>query len=110
MAGYKNFPDQGLWSPGSACTNRAAQESFEEGGFMLRRSMPWGNSQEHGLYFVAYGHSLDAYERVLTRMAGLEDGVVDSLLRITRAMTGGYYFCPPMQGTALDLSALQAAP
>ena len=68
--------------------------------------MPWGTVHEHGLYFVAYGASLDPFERVLRRMAGLDDGVVDGLTRFTRAVSGGYYFCPPLKDGALDLRAL----
>ena len=52
-------------------------DSFDPPAFMVRRSMPWGTVKEHGLYFVAYGASLDAYERALTRMVGAEDGIVD---------------------------------
>lgn len=96
-------------APESAHVKRTAQESFPDGGFMLRRSMPWGDSQQHGLVFVAYGASPDPFERVLRRMAGLDDGIVDSMLRVSRAVTGGYYFCPPMIGSKLDLSALRAA-
>lgn len=90
----------------SAHVKRSAQESFDPPAFMLRRSMPWGGVREHGLYFVAYVEALDRFERVLRRMAGLEDGIVDGLLGITRALTGGYYFCPPLDGDALDLQAL----
>jgi len=93
-------------APPAAHVKRAAQESFDPEAFMLRRSMPWGGVAEKGLYFVAYGESLDRFERVLTRMAGLEDGVVDSLLTFTRAVSGGYYWCPPLRGAGLDLSAL----
>lgn len=94
-------------APASAHVKRAAQESFEPEAFVLRRSMPWGTVHEHGLYFVAYGATLDAFERILRRMAGLEDGVVDGLLRFTRAVSGGYYFCPPATAAgALDLRAL----
>ncbi len=95
-------------APESAHVKRAAQESFDPEAFMVRRSMPWGDSREHGLYFVAYGESLDRFERVLRRMAGLEDGVVDGLLSFTRAVSGGYYWCPPVDGSGrLDLSALR---
>ncbi|MBI2395467.1 MAG: Dyp-type peroxidase [Deltaproteobacteria bacterium] len=58
------------------------------------------------LYFVAFVESLDRFERVLHRMAGLEDGVVDGLLSFTRAIRGGYYFCPPLEGDRLDLRAV----
>jgi putative iron-dependent peroxidase len=93
----------------TAHVKRSAQESFDPPAFMLRRSMPWGGLREHGLYFVAYVESLDRFERVLRRMAGLEDGQLDGLLGITRAISGGYYFCPPLadDGT-LDLRAIEA--
>lgn len=87
----------------TAHVKRTAQESFDPPAFMLRRSMPWGDVREHGLYFVAYVEALDRFERVLRRMAGLEDGQVDALLGITRATSGGYYFCPPMAGGRVDL-------
>jgi putative iron-dependent peroxidase len=95
-------------APASAHVKRAAQESFDPAAFMVRRSMPWGGVREHGLYFVAYGESLDRFERVLRRMAGLEDGVVDGLLSFTRAASGGYYWCPPAEAAGhLDLGALR---
>jgi porphyrinogen peroxidase len=92
-------------APRSAHVKRTAQESFDPPAFMVRRSMPWGGADRHGLYFVAYGESLDRFERVLRRMAGLEDGVVDGLLTFTRAVSGGYYWCPPLDAAGrLDLS------
>jgi putative iron-dependent peroxidase len=94
-------------APASAHVKRTAQESFEPPAFMVRRSMPWGDVAEHGLYFVAYGASLDPFERVLRRMAGLEDGLPDALLRFSRPLTGGYYWCPPLRAGALDLRALR---
>src|SRR5579884_351797 len=94
-------------APPSAHVKRTAQESFDPPTFMVRRSMPWGGVQGHGLYFVAYGESLDRFERVLRRMAGLEDGIADALLTFTRPVSGGYYWCPPVgAGGRVDLSAL----
>jgi len=93
-------------APPSAHVKRTAQESFDPTAFVVRRSMPWGGVAEHGLYFVAYGATLDAFERQLVRMAGLDDGVVDALATFTRAVTGGYYWCPPLRDGALDLRAL----
>ncbi|MCK6591605.1 MAG: Dyp-type peroxidase [Polyangiaceae bacterium] len=90
----------------SAHVKRSAQESFDPPAFMLRRSMPWGGVREHGLYFIAYVESLDRFERVLHRMAGLDDGTVDGLMGFTRAISGGYYFCPPLADDGgLDLRA-----
>ncbi len=94
-------------APASAHVKRAAQESFDPPAFMVRRSMPYGTVREHGLFFVAYGATLDAFERVLRRMAGMEDGLHDGLSSFTRAVSGGYYFCPPVNGTGLDLSRLK---
>jgi putative iron-dependent peroxidase len=93
-------------APVSAHVKRAAQESFDPPAFMVRRSMPWGDVTNHGLYFVAYGESLDRFERVLRRMAGQEDGVVDGLLGWSRAVSGGYYWCPPVRDGRLDLRAV----
>jgi len=93
-------------APVSAHVKRTEQESFEPSGFMVRRSMPWGGLGQSGLYFVAYGESLDRFERSLRRMAGLDDGIVDALLGYTRALSGGYYWCPPVAGGRVDLSAV----
>lgn len=90
----------------TAHVKRSAQESFDPPAFMVRRSMPWGTLKEHGLVFVAFVESLDRFERVLRRMAGLEDGFVDGLLGFTRAVSGGYYWCPPLKDDGLDLSQL----
>jgi putative iron-dependent peroxidase len=92
-------------APPSAHVKRTAQESFTPPAFMVRRSMPWGSLGEHGLYFVAYAASLDPFEQALLRMAGQEDGIVDALLRFTRAVSGGYYWCPPLRDGRLDLRA-----
>ena len=90
-------------APASAHVKRTAQESFDPPAFVLRRSMPYGGIAEHGLYFIAYGESLDRFERQLRRMSGHDDGVVDGLMAFTRAVTGGYYFCPPLAADKLDL-------
>jgi len=94
-------------APPSAHVKRTAQESFEPEAFVLRRSMPYGGIAEHGLYFVAYGESLDRFERQLRRMSGHDDGILDGLLSFTRAVTGSYYFCPPLSDGKLDLRALR---
>jgi putative iron-dependent peroxidase len=90
-------------APPSAHVKRTAQESFDPPAHIVRRSMPYGGVREHGLYFVAYGESLDRFERQLRRMAGRDDGVPDGLLGFTRAVTGGYYFCPPLVSGRLDI-------
>ncbi|MFJ2982822.1 MULTISPECIES: Dyp-type peroxidase [unclassified Pseudomonas] len=93
-------------APESAHVKRTAQESFEPEAFMVRRSVAWADSRGAGLAFVALGHSFDAFEVQLRRMSGLEDGIIDGLYRFSRPLTGGYYWCPPMIDTRLDLSLL----
>ena len=102
LSDNEELPD----APASAHVKRTAQEDFDPPAFMVRRSMPWGDTRLHGIYFVAYGESLDRYERALRRMAGLDDGITDGLLRFSRAKTGGYYFCPPVRAGKLDLSVV----
>jgi putative iron-dependent peroxidase len=93
-------------SPEWSHVKRTAQESFEPEAFMLRRSMPYTSASENGLCFLAFGESLDRYERVLRRMLGLEDGIVDGLFTFSRPVTGGYYWCPPMKDDRLDFGVL----
>jgi putative iron-dependent peroxidase len=96
-------------APVTAHVKRTAQESFDPPAFMYRRSMPWATGLAQGIEFIAYCESLDRYERVLRRMAGLEDGLTDALFTFSRPITGSYYWCPPVAGKRLDLSAIGVA-
>ncbi len=93
-------------APPSAHVKRTAQESFDPPAFVLRKSMPWADGSRAGLVFVAFGKSFDAFEVLLRRMAGAEDGIADALFRFTRPITGSYFWCPPVKDGALDLRAL----
>ena len=93
-------------APASAHVRRTAQESYEPAAFMLRRSMPWADEEQAGLVFLAFGKSFDAFGAQLRRMVGAEDGVADALFSFTRPLSGGYFWCPPLRGGHLDLSAL----
>lgn len=93
-------------APPSAHVKRTAQETFSPPAFVLRRSMPWASGLEGGLMFVAFGHSLDAFEAQLWRMVGAEDGITDALFRFTWPVTGAYFWCPPIANGRLDLRAL----
>jgi porphyrinogen peroxidase len=95
--------------PKSAHIKRTEQESFTPEAFVLRRSMPWAEGFTEGLMFVAFGSTLDAFEAQLTRMAGLEDGIPDALFRFSRAVSGAYYWCPPMLDGRLDLRAVEVS-
>ncbi|HEX7154230.1 MAG TPA: Dyp-type peroxidase [Thermoanaerobaculia bacterium] len=93
-------------APEFAHVKRAAQESFDPPAFMLRSSMPWASATQEGLEFIAKVESLDRYERVLHRMVGHDDGIVDGLFKFSRPVTGGYYWCPPVKDGRLDLRQL----
>lgn len=97
-------------APLSAHVKRTAQESFEPQAFVLRRSMPWAGGKDAGLMFVAFGHSLAAFEAQMRRMLGLDDGVTDALFKFTRPLDGAYLWCPPLRddgsGARLDLRQL----
>ncbi|CBE67450.1 MAG: Dyp-type peroxidase [Candidatus Methylomirabilis oxygeniifera] len=93
-------------APPSAHVKRATQESFDPPAFMLRRSMPWADGSHAGLIFVAFGASFDAFEVLLKRMVGAEDGITDALFTFTRPISGAYFWCPGMQDGRLDLQLL----
>ena len=93
-------------APESAHVKRTAQESFTPEAFVVRRSMPWAQGRHAGLMFVAFGHSLDAFEAQMRRMVGLDDGIVDALFKLSKPVSGAYFWCPPMAGKRLDLRAL----
>ncbi|MFN9974616.1 MAG: Dyp-type peroxidase, partial [Phycisphaerae bacterium] len=94
-------------APDSAHVKRTAQESFDPEAFVVRRSMPWTEGQRCGLVFTAFGRSLDAFEAQLRRMLGVEDGTSDALFQFTRPLSGAYFWCPPVKGGRLDLSAIE---
>ncbi|WP_224243167.1 Dyp-type peroxidase [Hyalangium gracile] len=93
-------------APESAHVKRTAQESFEPPAFMVRRSMPWATATQEGLEFIAQVESLDRFEIMMRRMVGSEDGIVDGLFTFSRPVTGGYYWCPPVENGRLDLALL----
>lgn len=93
-------------APSSAHVKRTAQERFDPEAFVLRRSMPWAEGTGGGLVFTAFGHSLEAFETLLRRMSGAEDGVVDGLFQFTHPENGAYFWCPALRDGQLDLSPL----
>ncbi len=64
---------------------------------IFRRSVPFGTSQEHGLYFVAFSAERSRYDLMLARMFGTAaDGLQDRLTDFSRAVSGAYYFAPSL--------------
>ena len=93
-------------APASAHVKRTAQEDFKPEAFVVRRSMPWSAPDGEGLVFVAFGKSFDAFEALLNRMTGNEDGIVDALFSFTNPITGSYFWCPPVKDKQINFSAL----
>jgi porphyrinogen peroxidase len=63
---------------------------------IYRRSVPYGTVTEAGLYFVAFSADRTRFDRMLSRMFGLEDGVHDHLTDFSRPVTGSLYFAPSL--------------
>jgi porphyrinogen peroxidase len=86
-------------APPSAHVKRTAQEDFTlsdgSAGFSLRRSMPWKDAQQSGLMFVSFGKNFEAFEAQLARMTGAEDGITDAMFRMSKPVSGAYFWCPP---------------
>jgi putative iron-dependent peroxidase len=93
-------------APASAHVKRTAQEDFDPPAFLLRRSMPWADGDGEGLMFVAFGRSLDPFERQLRRMVGADDGIVDALFSFARPVTSAAFWCPPVTRGRLDVGGL----
>lgn len=93
-------------APITAHVKRTEQEGFEPQSFVLRRSMPWIAGAKAGLVFVAFGHSLAAFERMLTRMSGAEDGYVDRIFTISKPIASSYFWCPPVIQGRINLTCL----
>lgn len=65
---------------------------------ILRHSMPYGNSEESGLLFIAYGGSPEPFDRMLDAMTYADgEGHYDHLLNYTRAVTGCAFFAPSLE-------------
>jgi putative iron-dependent peroxidase len=87
-------------APPSAHIKRTTQEDFtlSDGteGFTLRRSMPWSDGVNSGLMFAAFGKSFEAFEQQLARMVGADDGITDAVFKMSKPMTGSFFWCPPV--------------
>ncbi len=62
---------------------------------IFRRSMPYGDMLDHGLYFFAFACSLQRIQVQLDSMYDVAgSGVYDHLLDYSRAVSGSYWFVP----------------
>lgn len=64
---------------------------------IYRRSMPFGDMEEKGLYFVAFACHRARLDVQLRRMYGLTgDGLKDALTGYSKAASSSYWYVPPV--------------
>jgi putative iron-dependent peroxidase len=80
--------------PADSHVARTDQDQF---GKIFRRNMPYGTIADHGTMFVGFSADQRPLATMLESMAGLPDGVRDTLTLYTQALTGAYYFVPSIQ-------------
>ena len=62
---------------------------------LYRRSVPFGNSSEKGLYFLGFACEQNRFQVQLERMFGLsDDGIYDKLVDYSKAVNSAYWFAP----------------
>lgn len=81
--------------PKTSHVSRSDAEYNGKPAKMWRRSVPYGDLRENGLYFVAFASEIDGMEFVLQRMFGVtDDGLSDRLTEFSRPVSGSYFFTP----------------
>jgi putative iron-dependent peroxidase len=84
--------------PPTAHISRTVIEEDGEELEILRRSFPYGKTDERGLFYTAYTRDLAIPEKMLARMIGSSgDGLHDRLLEFTRAVSGATFFAPSLR-------------
>ncbi|WP_432828974.1 Dyp-type peroxidase [Dactylosporangium sp. CA-092794] len=81
-------------------TSHVARTVVEEGGKELkifRRNTAYGTVRDHGTMFVGFCATQHPLAEMLSRMAGVGDGVRDALTLYTAPLTGAYYVIPPVE-------------
>jgi putative iron-dependent peroxidase len=93
-------------APESAHVKRTEQEGFDPETFVLRRSMAYTEGINAGLVFQAFAYTTESFSKMMAKMVGEEDGIVDGLFSFTRPLTGAFFWCPPMKDGKPDLSSI----
>lgn len=86
--------------PDDAHIARVVIEEDGEELEIFRRSVPYGDLDEHGLLFVGFSADQDRLAQMLARMVGADDGVRDAITRWSTPMAGAFYFAPPLDALA----------
>jgi porphyrinogen peroxidase len=74
--------------------SHAARTDQDRFGKIFRRNMPYGTVTKHGTMFVGFSADQARFADMLASMAGVSDGLRDTLTRYTCPLTGAYYFVP----------------
>lgn len=62
---------------------------------IYRRSFPFANAKDNGLFFLGFSKSIQRFDVQLKSMLGLsDDGISDRLMDFSTPETGSYYFAP----------------
>jgi len=70
---------------------------------IVRQSMPFGDSGEHGLLFIAYSNSVSKFDQMLDQMVGKRGGnESDATMSFSRCVASNYYYVPSVK----ELSSL----
>jgi putative iron-dependent peroxidase len=64
---------------------------------IFRRNTPYGVVTNHGTMFIGFARDQARLARMLARMAGAEDGIRDALTFYATALTGAFYWVPPIE-------------
>ena len=62
---------------------------------IYRRSFPFADKEENGLFFLGFSKSIQRFDVQLKSMLGLsDDGISDRLMDFSKPESGAYYFAP----------------
>ncbi|MDQ1382956.1 MAG: porphyrinogen peroxidase [Actinomycetota bacterium] len=88
----------GTAKPANAHIARVVIEEDGEELEIYRRSVPYGQVAELGLYFVAFSADHTRFDKMLRRMFGHSgDGLHDHLTDFSRPVSGAAYFVPSVE-------------
>lgn len=87
-----------MLSPGAHLQRMQVTDSHGSPVNVLQQSMPYGDLQELGMYFIACAASPKPFKQILrSRYFGDAEGHYDKLLDFTTAETGAAFFAPSIE-------------
>lgn len=89
--------DEELQVPTSHVSRVVLEDDDGEELEIFRRSSAFGGVREHGLLFLAFSADRARMQRMLERMAGVEDGIRDRLTTFSTPVASAWYVAPPIE-------------